>query len=277
MSYRTILVHTDSSSRCQVRVELACQLARRFGAHVIGLNALSAVYVPGYAVSLGGGQVFIESQKSFAAEQAAQAEALFKQAVARADVASAEWRASKEDAPGVVAMHARYADLVVIGQHCPSVMLNVDADFAERVVIAAGRPVLLVPYAGSFPTLGRRVLIAWNATREATRAVTDAIPLLRQAELVQVTAFRLQRGAHGEEPGADIALFLTRHGVRVEVKADYAEDIDVGNELLSRAADMSADLIVMGAYGHSRLKEMVLGGATRTILDTMTVPVLMAH
>jgi nucleotide-binding universal stress UspA family protein len=107
--------------------------------------------------------------------------------------------------------------------------------------------------------------------------VTDAVPLLRRADAVELITVNPEGSAHGDIPGADIALYLARHGVRVEVKIERAVDIDVGNMLLSRAADLGIDLIVMGAYGHSRVREYVMGGATRTLLDTMTVPVLMSH
>jgi nucleotide-binding universal stress UspA family protein len=134
----------------------------------------------------------------------------------------------------------------------------------------------MVPYAGRFPDAGQRVLVAWNASREAARAVTDALPLLSRAERVEVVAFD-STGDHGEVPGADIALFLSRHGVKASAARQSAPGVDVGSQILSRAADVDADLIVMGAYGHSRLRELALGGATRSMLDAMTVPVLMAH
>ena len=138
---------------------------------------------------------------------------------------------------------------------------------------------LVVPYAFERRPVGRRVLVAWNASREAARAVSDALPLLKRAGQVDVVAFEPGKSgaAHGEEPGADIALYLARHGVKVTVSRVDAPDLDVGNQLLSRAFDLSADLIVMGAWGHSRLRELVLGGVTRTVLESMTVPVLMAH
>jgi len=176
-----------------------------------------------------------------------------------------------------VTLHARYADLVLIGQTDASDDSKVPTDFPERLVLAAGRPVLILPAVGKFATIGKRILIAWNPSREATRAVTDAIPLLQRADNVHVMAVNPKAGEHGSVPGADIGLYLARHGVRVDVKTDHGAEIDVGNELLSRAADLDADLIVMGGYGHSRLKEWVLGGATRTILESMTAPVLMSH
>jgi nucleotide-binding universal stress UspA family protein len=121
--------------------------------------------------------------------------------------------------------------------------------------------------------------VAWNAGREAARAVTDALPLLTRADAVHVVAFNPDKGGadHGDTPGADIGLYLARHGVKVSVAQQQNEELAVGEQILSRAADLSVDLIVMGAYGHSRVRELMLGGATRTLLDSMTVPVLMSH
>jgi nucleotide-binding universal stress UspA family protein len=150
---------------------------------------------------------------------------------------------------------------------------------AEQLVLASGRPVLLIPYIGAGATMGERVVIGWDASREAARAVSDALPILeRAASVVVVTINPRQRDfGHGEMPGTDIALHLARHGVKVEVQRVETRDMDVGNALLSHLAGQSADLLVMGGYGHSRLREIVLGGATRTVLGDMTVPVLMSH
>jgi nucleotide-binding universal stress UspA family protein len=137
--------------------------------------------------------------------------------------------------------------------------------------------VLFVPYTGRFRDIGKRVLVAWNASREAARAVSDALPILAQAQSVEVVAFDPDGADHGEVAGADIALFLARHGVKASAARQSAPDIDVGSQILSRVADSNADLLVMGGYGHSRLRELALGGATRTVLDSMTLPVLMAH
>jgi nucleotide-binding universal stress UspA family protein len=145
--------------------------------------------------------------------------------------------------------------------------------------MGAGRPVLIVPYVGTFKTLGQRVLVAWNASREATRAVNDALPLLERASSVRVLSVNPRRGiaGHGPIAGADMSLHLARHGVRVEAAAVNTDDVRVDDMLLSQAADAGADLIVMGAYGHSRLGEYVLGGATRHLLRQITVPVFMSH
>ncbi len=137
------------------------------------------------------------------------------------------------------------------------------------------RPVIALPFAGEFKTLGRRVLVAWNGSREAARATHDALPFLTQADKVMV----LSVNATGEEhiPGADISTHLARHGVGVEIHNRVQGNIGVGDAILNAASDYGADLLVIGAYGHSRLRELVLGGVTRHLLRHMTVPVLMSH
>lgn len=274
MSYKTILVHVDSDQRSVMRVELAITLARRFDAHVVGLNVQPLVRFPPYVAA---DPMIVEYQERAAAKEAADAEALFRKVTSAAGLASAEWRIDEDGLVDTIVCHARYADLLVLGQRDPAESWTAGPDFTNEVLLAAGRPVLVVPYAGTFKQVGNRVLVAWNASREAARAVTDAIPLLRAAATVKVITINPHGNRHGDLPGADIGLYLTRHGVRVEVTRDDAVSIDIGNELLSRAADFDADLIVMGAYGHSRLKELVMGGATRTIIGSMTVPVLLSH
>ncbi len=276
MTYKTILVHVDNGKYCPARLDMAVRLARRFDAHLVGLHALTALRLPAYAVAEAGATL-LEAQREIAHEQAARAEELFRRGTASAGLPGIEWRVTADDAVDAAVLHARYADLVVLGQPRENDNSGVEPDFPERVALAAGRPVLMVPYAGSFEVLGKHVLVAWNTSREATRAVTDSIPLLREAQHVSVVVFNPQGVAHGAVPGADIGLYLARHGVRVEVAYHRANDIDVGNQLLSRVADLGADLIVMGAYGHSRMRELIMGGATRTVLESMTAPVLLSH
>lgn len=276
MSYKTILVHIDPGKRCSVRVEVAIRLAQQHQAHLVALHTQAPFEPPGYVVAEVGPAI-IEAQKHAGVVEFARGESEFNKRASAAGYANIEWRAAVDDPVDAMTLHARYADLLVIGQSDSSDESHLAADFPERLVLAAGRPVLILPSAGSFPTIGKRILVAWNPSREATRAVTDAIPQLRLADKVHVMAVNPKRDEHGNLPGADIGLYLARHGVRVEVKSDHGAEIDIGNELLSRAADLDVDLIVMGGYGHSRLKEWVLGGATRTILESMTAPVLMSH
>jgi nucleotide-binding universal stress UspA family protein len=275
MSYKTILVHLDAGKRCLARVDVAIRLAQQEDAHLVGVHAIAPFETPGYVMAEMGAE-FVANQKAEEAKERARSEAEFNRQAHLAGLPHAEWRSAVGDPVDAMSLHARYADLVVVGQTDLSDGGQLPAGFPERLVLGAGRPVLIVPYAGQFATLGKRILVAWKPSREATRAVTDAIALLQKADNVYVMAMNPRVGEYGTVPGADIAVYLSRHGVRVEVKTDYS-GIDVGNELLSRASDLSADLIVMGGYGHSRLKELVLGGATRTILKSMTVPVLMSH
>jgi len=276
MTYKTILVHVDNGSRWPARAEVAVDLAGRFQAHLVGLHAVTPAYSLAYQ-TVETDPLIIESEKRVALEQAKGAETAFRRTAEKGDSVSAEWRTSSGDALAALALHSRYADLVVIGQ--PDVQEDSGADmtFAHRLVLMAGRPVLVVPYIGAPGTIGKRVLLAWNATREATRATTDALPFLQAAEEVRVVLVKPDSSSHGEVPGADIGLYLARHCVQVKVENIEGVDVDAGNLLLSRAADLSSDLIVMGAYGHSRFSELVLGGVTRTMFESMTVPVLMSH
>lgn len=277
MPYKTILVHIDQSPRVELRLEVGLRLARAFGAHLVGLHALSVTPVPGYLVAEAG-KAILERQHDIVAERERYAHERFRRAVQASTLTSVEWRATAEEATRIVPIHARYADLVVAGQPEPYESSGVERDLVERIFLASGRPVLILPHSGPIEMRVDHALVAWNASREATRAVTDALPLLQAAQRVDVISFnpRRQQG-HGAIPGADIGLWLARHGVTVRVSEEHAEDVDVGNQLLSRAADLGSNFIVMGGYGHSRIAELVMGGATRTLLQSMTVPVLMAH
>ena len=274
MSYKTILAHVDASDRWTARLSIAVHLAQRFEAHLVGLHALSSIPLRSFVLPAAepGNEL-----RTMVEAQALQQRTEYARITTQAGLSNAEWRASVEDAATVVALHARYADLVVIGQPDPRRTGGLEADLASKVVLSAGRPVLVVPYVGRFDIIGKQVVLAWDARREAARAASDALPLLQAADKVTIVSVTPSKPAHGEQPGADVALYLARHGVRCEVSNLYGHDVDAGNQLLSYAADLSADLIVMGAYGHSRVSEMVLGGVTRTLMESMTVPVLMSH
>ncbi len=278
MPYKDILVHVDGSKNCASRIELAAMLARAQDAHLIGLFVASNPQVPEFVQAMMG-QSVQDIQAKFQKEASETAEAQFG-ALAKASGVPSEWRVAEGDPVEQLSLHGRYADLVVVGQRDSSLMSEPGSvDIADELVFELGRPVMVVPYTGHFKKLGERIMVAWNASRESTRAVGDSIPVLRNAKQVTVLAINPKggRNGHGAVPGADIAQHLARHGVKAEAQHVFAEDVDVGNMLLSRAADENADLIVMGCYGRSRLREMVLGGATRHLLRHMTVPVIMSH
>jgi nucleotide-binding universal stress UspA family protein len=281
MSYKDLLVVLDSEAPARGRLDLAAVLAERFTAHLVGLYPLP---VPQRPRELGYYDPalldpFFDELRQRARDAAEKVREQFEHVAGLRGI-SAEWRLVPEGAEADPALHARYADLTILGQLDPdrgeTEMFRLRP---EQVTLASGRPILVVPYAGHFETVGRRVLIGWNATREAARAVHDAMPLLVAAETVIVLTIDPREGprGHGELPGADISLHLARHDVKAEIERTVSADLPVGEVMLSRAADLAADLLVMGAYGHSRMRELLLGGATRTLLDSMTVPVLMSH
>jgi nucleotide-binding universal stress UspA family protein len=278
MAFKDVLVYVDDAKSCPSRLDVAVGLAERHKAHLVGLHVRSLLRLPGTLAPDYGGQL-TRLQDQYCAESAATAQSLFRQALEKSSISS-EWRDVTGDVIDTVALHARYADLAIVGQ------VSVDGDdivserhLADHLVLDAGTPVLVVPSVGSYPHIGDRVLVAWNASREARRAIGDAMPILTGADVVKVLAINPKDGlaGHGDVAGADICLHLARHGVNAVCESIRAPDLGVGGMLLSRAADDDADLLVMGAYGRSRLRELVLGGATRHILYHMTVPVLLSH
>ncbi|WP_426162289.1 universal stress protein [Pseudoduganella sp. R-34] len=278
MSYRTIVVHADRAANAEARIALAAAIAAREEAHLVGaaMTGMPRSMLAGRSYE--GSGVFLADYLRRAEERVQLALEQFKSQADRLGVQSFEARSSNDDEYAGLCMQARYADLVVLGQ-APAADDNQDSllpDLPDYVLLNCGRPVLLVPRTGRFPTIGKRVMVAWNGSVEAAKAVTAALPLLRGAEQVTLAVLGNSADTLGESPGADIALYLARHGVNVEVLR-RPEPADPGKAILSLAADFNVDLLVMGAYGHSRFREMMLGGATRTILATATLPVLMAH
>jgi nucleotide-binding universal stress UspA family protein len=276
MSYKTILVHIDPGKNCEKRLEAAINLAREYDAYLVGLYAFSPYIPPGYIMAHMGAEIQA-AQNKIAVESMSRTEEVFRKQTAAAGLDNIEWQTVYDDPVHAFSSHAQYADLVVIGQSDAAEDSGAAMDFPERLVLTAGRPVLILPNTGYFPSIGKRVLVAWNASQEATRAVSNAIPFLKAADNVYVMAVNSKTSKGDIIQSENMVRYLERLGVRAVVKDINGVEIDVGNELLSSASDLSADLIVMGCYGHSRLREWVLGGVTRTILDSMTIPVLMSH
>jgi nucleotide-binding universal stress UspA family protein len=278
MSYKTLLVHLDDSSHSDARMRFTLDLAQRWDAHLIGL----------YVVCQDLFEPLLRSDESLLlgeneAQHAARRQAAHDRFLAAGERAglAVEWRAPPGPATEVATLHARHADLLVLGQYDPDDRASYIArHFVEDLLMGAGRPAIVLPHAGLPKTVGENVLIAWDGSREAARAVADALPLLKRAR--DVTIDTVQRGGEtdaGTQPAAaDLATFLARHGIRATVSTTpRVPGVKTGAVLLNRASDVHADTLVMGAYGHARVYERVLGGATRTILESMTVPVLMSH
>jgi nucleotide-binding universal stress UspA family protein len=275
MALKDILVHVDTTPRSGARLDVAARLAVQHGAHLTGIHVIdipSANYFYGAAMPFvpANPEEIVQRIRAEATEAAGPVEAAFRDCLRRNGL-QGEWRLTEGAPAPTVALHGRYADLIVVGQ--PNRDEPQDADAVTvTTVMTSGRPVLAVPFVGEFPTLGERVLVAWNASREAARALNDALPLLIGAKQVTVLAINPQRGVggQGDVPAADIALHLARHGMKAEATHTVARDISDGEALLSYAADIGADLIVAGAYGHSRARELVFGGVTRTPISART-------
>lgn len=278
MALKDLLVHIDNSKASAGRVDAAVRLAAEHEAHLTGLYVLPGeAAVPAF-VEAQIPEDLLEEQRQAELARAGEAEKAFNAAADRAGISS-EWRCVEGAVDPTLSLHARYVDLVIIGQADESDSFSMMEGEVEHGVLNIGRPVLVIPYIGAAETIGKRVMVAWNASREAMRAIHDALPLLERAKEVHVLSIDPERGSAGDGdlPGADISLHLARHGIKARAAFTEAREISVGDTLLSRAADKQVDLIVMGAYGHSRYRELVLGGVTRHLLQSMTVPLLMSH
>ena len=279
MAYKTILVHCDADRSVAARLATAVGLAERYQAHLVGLHARPPFQPPAFTDGSYPMDLFFTEYEAAVKAGETTASAAFAQAVKGKGITT-EWRSVDGLADDMLTLHSRYADLTVVGQNDPEASGSpLPSDLPESVALATGRGTLVVPHIGGGKVPGSNIMLCWNASRESARAASEALPLLKAAGNVTVLIVepRTSSEGHGAMPGADVATWLGRHGVKVTVQSDVAADGDVGGVILSRAMDHGSDLIVMGIYGHSRLREMVLGGASRTLLASMTVPVLMAH
>lgn len=276
MGLKTILVHVDTGPSAPARLKLSAELAARFGAHVTGLYVRRPFQAPAFTDAGPAMDSLYRTYENATKADEALATESFGNLIGGTSLSS-EWRVTDGLVEEVVAAHARYVDLVIVGQAEPDApATTTPPDLAETVAMAGERPVLIVPHIGAVKPPGKTVLLCWNGTREAARAATGALPILEKAD--KVIILLIDPGSDGDErPGADVAGWLVRHGVKAVVQRDTAAGSSVGGVILSRAADHDADLIVMGLYGHSRMREWVLGGASRTLLASMTVPLLVAH
>ncbi len=275
---RQILVHLDHADNVRPRLAAACRLAAPLGAQVTALYAATpAITALPYGPDLSGGVATVLQEMDDQRREAARA-AFTGFAVEGGPLPT--W-AESQDIPviGVVAQQALFADLLVLGQRDPraSGLAMVPGDFVEAVVLASGKPALVLPYVGWQGAIGQRVAIAWKDTAQAARAVTAALPLLARAAEVHVLAWDDESAPAVQGDRLDLDSFLRAHGVTAQWHRGGEAPPELGELLLSRASDLEADLLVMGCYGHSRAREWVLGGTSRTLLQSMTLPVLLAH
>ena len=273
MPYKTIVVHVDGSAQAATRIALAARLALRHDAHLVGaaLTGVSRLFYQEGSAALVRTALAPWMDRLY--RRCERELDQFARLAAQAGVSSFEPRLVDDESGAGLVLCGRYADLVVLGQADPDVAPAPGGALAPYVMLACPRPLLLLPHGHEGLLAGRRVLIAWNGSVQAAHAVSAALPLLGQAESVTVASFAPSNGAAGD---IGVAAWLKRHGIDAALVAE-ATDLDPGERLLSLLADQGADLLVMGGYARARVRELLLGGVTRTVLRGMTVPVLLAH
>jgi nucleotide-binding universal stress UspA family protein len=274
---KDIVVNLTGAAPQEFAADYAVSLARMFEAHIAGVGFIYEPVIPGTV--LGGIPTdLIEAQREENTKAAKAATSRFEAAATRAGL-SAEVRILDASVAGAADLFGRIArrfDLAVVGQARPKEGATEEL-LIEGALFESGRPVVVVPFVQTRAVTLERVLVCWDGSRPATRAIADALPFLRRAKAVDIVAVSGERGKGGELAGTNMALHLARHGLQVELKRVSAGNVDVPSAIRSHAAETGADFMVMGGYGHSRLREFILGGVTRTVLTSSTIPVLMSH
>jgi len=279
MAYKSILVLVDGTPASAARIRIALHLAQTQEACVTGMFLAQQPVVPVDFGGSGAAELFNAAYMEVERE-GLRARALFDLEVAGLSAERVSWEQHIGTPLPAACLHARGHDLAVVGQYNPQQGGDrLPPGFPEALGLAAGRPVLVIPYNCTLAATGNKVMLAWDGGRESARAIADALPVLRRAHKVTLATI-IHKPAKQEKtpsPSTDINLYLQRQGIAVEVRQETALNISEGEAILSLAADLQADLIVMGLYGHSRLRELIVGGVSRTILAAMTAPVLMSH
>jgi len=277
MAIKNILVHIDHSMACEKRVNAAIDLARQNNARLCGLFVVPDYFMPSYVEA----QISTDIIAQINEEAVTRAKETLNQVKAQVADAGLSLEAYIEEGNliNILSDYARYSDLLVLGQSQTDDPENLSEGLADHLVIEGGAPCLVIPYIGTRTTLGKRILLAWNESRESARALKDALPFLSQAEFVEVLFIKPKSHdpVHTETQEKVVSSYLADHGVNARVSLNIDDHLDPGNVILAQASENNIDLVVMGAYGHSRLREMVLGGATHHLLKEMTVPVFMSH
>jgi nucleotide-binding universal stress UspA family protein len=279
MSYKSIVVHLDTSERTHRRLDVALRMAGQFRAHLTGAFSVDNPGPKSHEHTAGAGQYHAERKRQ-RIQRRASLERLFHAELQRCGVPGS-WIVADVSANLAVPRLGRCADLIIAGQDdVEDPESYIASHFQENLIMSAGCPVLLMPHVDLTPSVGNHVVVAWDGSREAARAVHDALPFMRGAKNTTVLTIQpannkqVDRGVRA----ADISAVIARHGIEVRaVEIESDEGVAIGRTLLSYALDLGADLIVMGAYAHARWQELVIGSTTRTMLQSMAVPMLMSH
>ena len=275
MTVKTILCHVEASERGKICLQTALELAGRYDAHLTGLSVKSPFYIPSFAAA----QVPPDIYAAMSEEQdqrIAKAKSMFEEACrAHSRQDRCQWEEAEGDIAAAITEYGRFSDLIILGQEDEDKDSEAYQSVPDNVILASARPILVVPYIGTAPAVGKSILVAWDGSKEAARAVYDARPVLASAEKVTI----LTANSKGSEdvPGADIARYLAEHDIQATVQKTVSDGVSIGDLLLNEISEGGYDLAVLGGYGHLRLREMILGGVTRHMLQHMTIPVMFSH
>jgi len=275
MTWRDILVHLNAYEDWSEHIEVAIRLTKTFNARLTGLRTTrQAATIKQYLGATSDAALEVEARE---AVLAAKAEQRFRQAL-KTNGVDGDWDTGEGDASEILMLAGRVHDLIVVEQRHEG-FDETGWDVAETCAVSSGTPTLVVPFEGLFPSVGERVLVAWNGSEQAAAAVHGAMPLIRRAKHVTLLIGKGKErvGSVTRYPKIDIVGYLGRHATEVSTWAFEAHDWEAGARLLDIANETNSDLIVMGAYGHPAWRELFLGGATRHVLKHMMVPILMAH
>ena len=274
---KDMVVNLTGGAPQEFTADYAVSLARLFEAHIAGVGFVYEPVIPG-SVMGGIPTDLIDAQRE-ESTRAAKAAASRFEAAAQAAGLSAETRILDASVAGAADLFGRIArrfDLAVIGQAQPQEGASEEL-MIEGALFESGRPLVVVPFVQTRPATLERVLVCWDGSRPATRAIADALPFLERAKAIDIVAVSGERGKGSELVGTNMARHLARHGLAVELKRISAGEVDVPSTIRNHASETGTDFMVMGGYGHSRLREFILGGVTRTVLTSTTIPVLMSH
>ena len=275
MTIRSILAHVDYENLSKASLAAAVSLADSFDAHITGIANKTPIYIPAYATAEVPAEVFIayDEERNRMLEQAREEFEAAVKTASRLDRSA--WQIGKGDLSTAISTAALFHDLVVMRQENSELDSALYEGVPGNVIINSPCPVLIIPYIDRGEKFGKSILIGWSDTRESARAVRDALPFLKRAEKVEI--FSANSKENEDVPGAELARYLSEHGITSKVSKTSSSDVDIGDMLLNDVVENGHDMIVMGGYGHLRLREMIMGGVTRQILKHMTVPVLFSH
>jgi nucleotide-binding universal stress UspA family protein len=275
MAIKKLLVHLDHSSGCKNRLETGFELAKRFDAQLSGIFVVPDYIIPAYVEA----QISVDLMADITEKAIARAKDQIVTYQALADEAGVAMEAQVVEGQltPILREYSKYSDLLLLGQDQPDDPDNTSYALADDLLLEGACACLVIPHSGKISPPGKRILVAWNASRESARAVREAMPFLTRAEQVVVLSAEPDRNKRDDEHAREIARYLSAHGIDPVAGGISGMDMRPADAIMAQAADMNADLIVMGAYGHMRLREFILGGATRDMLKQAPVSLLMAH